>query len=210
MSSTYCQNHEPETMKGCIWTKWQALCPAMVLTVFTSELPIVFQWDQGFPFGWKEEEINEEGLNNKNPTCLMGTMRVFCTPSITRNSILQLDYHHMQFSRCHYIEILVTEIRICYKISTHWYWQKNPLKSAPDQSKHTARSSQNITHTISHIHLPHFEQSKESIFHMLLVTRTHLNTRRKNNLIQFNKEIQLLSNEWYQESGHEFKSILLI
>lgn len=210
MSSTYCQNHEPETMKGCIWTKWQALCPAMVLTVFTSELPIVFQWDQGFHFVWKEEEINEEGLNNKNPTCLMGTMRVFLHSFITRSSILQLDYHHMQFSRCHYIEILVTEIRISYKISTHWNWQKNPLKSAPDRSKHAARFSQNITHTISHIHLPHLEQSKESIFHMLLVTRTHLNTRLKNNPIQFNKEIQLLSNEWYQESGHEFKSILLI
>jgi len=77
MSSTYCQNHEPETMKGCIWAKWQALCPAMVFTVFTSELPIVFHWGQGFHFVWKEEEINEEGLNNKNPTCLMGTMRVF-------------------------------------------------------------------------------------------------------------------------------------
>lgn len=140
MSSAYCQNHEPETMKGRSehLFKWQALCPAMVFTAFTSELPIVFHWGQGFHFVWKEEEINEEALNNKNPTCLMGAMRSFLHSFNHQELTLQSGYHHMQFSRCHYIEILVTEIRISYKISTHWYWQKNPLKSAHDRSKHAA------------------------------------------------------------------------
>ncbi len=204
MSSTYCQNHEHETMKGCIWK-------SLLVASFVSSYGVHCVYQGTFNCLSLRSRVSfclERGRNKwrrlkqQKPHMSHGNNE--------GNSLLQLGYHHMQFSRCHSIEILVTEIRISYKISTHWYWQKNPLKSARDRSKHAARSSQNITQTIAHIHLPHLEQSKESIFHVLLVTRTHLNTRLKNNPIQFNKEIQLLSNEWYQESGHEFKSILLI
>lgn len=165
MSSAYCQNHEHETMKGCIW---KSLLVASF--VYSYGVHCVHQWTFNYrslrsrvSFCLKRGRNKWRRLKQQKPHMSHGSNEG-CFALLQSPGTHQLGYHHMQFSRCHYIEILVTEIRISYKISTHWYWQKSTLQSARDRSKHAARSSQNITHTISHtsttywtkqgIHLP--------------------------------------------------------